>query len=270
MVAMNGAARDVDTTLNLQGRTAIVTGGASGFGRAIARKFASAGANVVVADIDVEGAQETASSIRKAAGSAIACQVDVSDGESMSALIAATQATYAGLDIFVNNAGVGGAYRKVEEVEERDFDKLFNVNVKSLYWCTVKATGALRASRRGVIINIASTSAIRPRAGIVWYSASKGAVNMATKALALELAPDNIRVCSICPVAADTPMMSAALTAYKTEADKKKALAAFAAGIPLGRLCTPEDVANAALFLSSDAAAFITGVSLEVDGGRCV
>jgi 3-oxoacyl-[acyl-carrier protein] reductase len=254
----------------LKGRTAIVTGGGSGFGRAIASRMGAEGANVVVADLDVCSAQETVKAIHAAGGIAIAAEVDVSDGESMGALVEAARAAYGGIDVFVNNAGAGGAYGKAEEVEEREFDRLFDVNVKSLYWCTVKAMASLKASGRGVIINIASTSAIRPRPGIVWYSASKGAVNIATKALAVELAPSKVRVCAICPVAADTPMMNAALSAYKTDAEKKTALAGFAAGIPLGRLCTPEDVANAVLFLSSDAAAFITGVSLEVDGGRCV
>lgn len=254
----------------LEGKVAVVTGAGSGFGVGIATRFAAEGARVMIADIDADRAEAVAATIRTAGDSATAIAVDVTDGTSVEKLVAATIAAHGGLDIFVNNAGVGQRYQPVTEVGEEIFDRIFAVNVKSLYWCGIKVVPSLRARGGGVILNTASTSAIRPRPGSAWYNASKSAVLGATRSLAIELAPDRIRVCALCPVAGETPLLTDVLSSFGGEAEVTRVKQQFLATVPLGRLCTPADMANAALFLASDEAAFLTGVCLEVDGGRCI
>ncbi|MCM2250939.1 MAG: glucose 1-dehydrogenase [Ramlibacter sp.] len=253
----------------LAGKVAVVTGGASGFGEAIAARFAREGARVVVADLHGANAEAVAARLRAEGLAARACQVDVANGDTMQRLVEFTVDAFDQLDVFVNNAGIAQRYVPCDTVSEQEYDHLFDVNMKSLYWCAVKAVPAMRA-RGGVILCTASTSAIRPRPDIAWYCASKGAAIVAAKALALELAPQRIRVCCLSPVAANTPLLASALSAYGDEGEQARVRAAFAANIPLGRLCDVQDMANAALFLASDEASFLTGVCLEVDGGRCI
>jgi NAD(P)-dependent dehydrogenase (short-subunit alcohol dehydrogenase family) len=253
----------------LAGKVAVVTGGASGFGAAIVTRFAQEGARVVAADIQDANAQALASRLRQQQLPVLACQVDVAAGASMQHLVEFTMDSFGQLDVFVNNAGVAQRGAASSAVSEEEYDLLFDVNVKSLYWCAVKAVPAMR-SRGGVILCTASTSAVRPRPDNTWYSASKGAAVAAAKALALELAPQRIRVCCLLPVAANTPLLASALSAHGNEHEQAKAREGYAAQIPLGRLCEVQDMANAALFLASDEASFLTGVCLEVDGGRCI
>jgi len=253
----------------LADKVAVVTGGASGFGEAIVTRFAREGARVVVADIKGAHAEALAAHLRSRQLLVLACQVDVTNGASMQRLVEFTIDSFGQLDVFVNNAGV--AQRGVAScaVSEEEYDLLFDVNMKSLYWCAVKAVPAM-CSRGGVILCTASTSAVRPRPDNTWYSASKGAAVAAAKALALELAPWRIRVCCLLPVAANTPLLASALSAHGDDNEQAKVRDGYAAQIPLGRLCEVQDMANAALFLASDEASFLTGLCLEVDGGRCI
>ncbi|GMV45156.1 MAG: hypothetical protein AMXMBFR66_05540 [Pseudomonadota bacterium] len=253
----------------LADKIAVVTGGASGFGAAIAARFAREGARVVVADLAGPHAEALADQLRREGLQAMACPVDVADGASMQHLVEFTTQAFGGLDVFVNNAGVAQRYVPCHSVGEAEYDRLFDVNMKSLYWCAVKAV-PLMATRGGVILSTTSVAAIRPRPDIAWYCASKGAAVVATKALALELAPKRIRVNCLAPVAAATPLLAAALSSYGDEREQSRMREGFAANIPLGRLCDVEDMASAALFLASDEAAFLTGVCLEVDGGRSI
>jgi 3-oxoacyl-[acyl-carrier protein] reductase len=248
--------------MRLEGKVAIVTGAASGFGRGIAERFAAEGAKVVIADLDGEAAERVADEI---GGTALGVRVDVADGEAVAALVEGTAARFGRVDIVVNNAGTTHRNRPLLEVDEATYDRIFAVNVKSIYHMAQAAVPVFRAQGGGVMINTASTAGLRPRPGLVWYNASKGAVISLTKAMAIELAPEQIRVNCLCPVAGDTPMLGQ----FMGE-DTPELRAKFVATIPLGRLSTPQDMANAALWLASDEAAFITGVALEVDGGRCV
>lgn len=253
----------------LADKVAIVTGGASGFGEAIASRFAREGARVVVADLAGPNGEALAARLRSQGLQAQACQTNVADGASMQRLVEFTLDAFGTLDVFVNNAGVAQRYVPCHTVAEDEYDRLFDVNMKSLYWCVVKAVPAMTA-RGGVILSTTSISALRPRPDIAWYCASKGAAVVATKALALELAPKRIRVNCLAPVAADTPLLAAALSSYGDEREQARVRQGFAANIPLGRLCDVQDMANAALFLASDEAGFLTGVCLEVDGGRSI
>jgi 3-oxoacyl-[acyl-carrier protein] reductase len=247
--------------MRLENKIAIVTGAASGFGRGIARRFAAEGAKVVVADIDAAGGEALAQEI----GGRFAL-ADVSNDAQVAAMVQTAIGAFGGLDILVNNAGVPQRNMPMLEVDEATFDRIFAVNVKSLYLTAKYAVPALQARSGGAIINIGSTAGLRPRPGLTWYNGSKAAVNLLSKSMALELAPDRIRVTAIAPVAGDTPMLAEFLGGAMTD----EAYAKFRATVPLGRLSTPEDIANAALYLASDEAEFITGVCLEVDGGRCV
>ncbi|MCC7166257.1 MAG: SDR family oxidoreductase [Rhodospirillales bacterium] len=255
----------------LAGKVAIVTGAGSGFGAAIAQRFAREGARVVVADIDPTAADRVAAGIAGTGGQAVACAVDVAQGASVERLAGVTTQAFGRLDICVNNAGIAQRYGPILDVAEAEFDRLMAINVKSLFWCARTIAPVMAAGGGGVILNTSSASALRPRPGSAWYNTSKAAVNGATKSMALDLAPHRIRVCALCPVAADTPLFAEALSGLaNTEADRARLRAQFEAGVPLGRLCKPEDMANAALFLASDEAAFLTGVCLEVDGGRTI
>jgi len=247
----------------LYGKTALVTGAASGFGRAIAERFAAEGARVGVLDIDDDGAHTVAAAIGDTAVPLIA---DVTDGSAVYEAVMKAVEGFGALDILVNNAGWSHPNRPFDEVDEADFDKVFAVNVKSIYHFTQAVVPHWRAVGRGVMINVGSTAGIRPRPGLTWYNASKGAVNILTKSLAVELAPDGIRVCGIAPVMGETGL----LETFMGMPDTPENRARFVATIPLGRLSKPSDVANAALYLASDEAELVTGVNLEVDGGRCV
>jgi len=261
--------KQLHASARLAGKVAVVTGGASGFGEAIATRFVQEGARVVIADIEGANAEALAARLRSHRFPALACQVNVADGAAMQRLVEFAMDSFGQLDVFVNNAGVAQRGAASSAVSEEEYDLLFDVNMKSLYWCAVKAVPIMRP-RGGVILCTASTSAIRPRPDNTWYSASKGAAVVATKALALELAPQRIRVCCLLPVAANTPLLASALNAYGDENEQAKVRDSYAAGIPLGRLCEVQDMANAALFLASDEASFLTGICLEVDGGRCI
>ena len=245
--------------MRLQGKTAVVTGGGSGFGAGIARKFAAEGAQVVVADINIDGAQHIADEI---GGRAIPC--DVGDGVSVNHL--AQSVLGAGpLDILVNNAGITHLPGPMEDISEEDFDRVTRVNMKSVYLTARAFVPHFKARSTGVILNIASTAGVSPRPRLNWYNASKGWMITATKAMAVELAPSGIRVNALNPVAGETPL----LKSFMGE-DTPEMRAKFLATIPLGRFSTPEDMGNAASFLCSDEASMITGVAMEVDGGRCI
>jgi len=248
--------------MRLTDKVAIVTGGAAGFGEGIARLFAAEGARVVVADLNGEGAAQVAASL---GDSAVAIRTDVSQGAEVQAMVDLALARFGRLDILVNNAGTTHRNRPMLEVDEASFDRLFAVNVKSIYHGARAAVPVFRQQGGGVILNIASTAGLRPRPGLTWYNASKGAVITLSKSMAVELAPDKIRVNALCPVAGETAL----LKDFMGE-DTPEKRAAFVATIPLGRLSRPGDIARAALHLVSDEAEFITGVALEVDGGRCI
>ncbi len=253
--------------MRLKDKIAIVTGAASGFGEGIAKRYAEEGAKVVIADINDNDGMRVVDEIRAAGGAAEFRHTDVSQNAQIKAAVECATGTFGGLDIMVNNAGWAYSNRSSLEVSEDEFDKLFAVNVKSIYLATLHAVPVFRAQGRGgVMVNIASTAAVRPRPNLTWYNATKGAAVNITKSLSLELAPDNIRVCAINPVIGETGLMETFMGMPDTPENRKK----FLATIPLGRFSTPLDIANAALFLASDEAAFLTGVCLEVDGGRCV
>ncbi|EBA13916.1 glucose 1-dehydrogenase [Roseobacter sp. CCS2] len=245
--------------MRLSGKTAIVTGGGSGFGAGIARKFAAEGARVVVADINVEGAEAIAAEI---GGTALVC--NVASRKSVSDL-AETVLSAGHLDILVNNAGVTHLPNQLEDVTEEDFDRVYNVNMKSVFLTAQAFIPHFKSRKSGVILNVASTAGVSPRPRLNWYNASKGWMITATKTMAVELAPEGIRVNAINPVAGDTPL----LKSFMGE-DTPEVRAKFLSTIPIGRFSTPEDMGNAACFLCSDEASMITGVAMEVDGGRCI
>lgn len=248
--------------MRLKDKICIVTGAAQGFGAAIARRFAAEGAKVLVADVNGEGAAKLAAMIGTNAEPFTA---DVSNGSDFSAMAARCVAAFGGLDIVVNNAGTTYRNQPMLNVTEAMYDRLMAINVKSIFHSAHACVPILRRQGRGCMLNIASTGGIRPRPGLTWYNASKGAVIAMTKAMAIELAPDRIRVNALCPVAAETAL----LRDFMGE-DTPEMRAKFVSTIPLGRFCTPEDVAKAALHLCSDEADFLTGVCLEVDGGRTI
>ena len=248
--------------MRLNGKVAIVTGGGSGFGEGIVKRFAAEGARVVVADINEEAARRVAA---EAGTGAVAVRADVSVSADVKAMVEAAVQAFGRLDILVNNAGYTHRNGPMTEVDEATFDRIYAVNVKSIYLGAVHAVPVLRAQGGGVILNVASTAGVRPRPGLTWYNGSKGAAITLTKSMAVELAPDRIRVCALNPVAGETGMLHLFMG---EDTPEKRAL--FKASIPLGRLSTPTDIANAALYLCSDEAEFLTGVCLEVDGGRCI
>jgi 3-oxoacyl-[acyl-carrier protein] reductase len=253
-------------TQKLQDRVAVITGAGGGFGEGIARHFAQLGARVVVADLRGDAAAAVAAAIEAEGGQALAVTVDVTSDAEVRAMVEATQARFGRLDILVNNAGTTHRNQPMLDVDEATFDRLYAVNVKSLYLTTRHAVPVMRAQGGGVIVNIASTAAERPRPGLVWYSGTKGAVVTLTKGMAVELAPDRIRVNAINPVMGETGLFADFLPGENTEATRARILAT----IPLGRFSRPLDIAHAAAFLASDEAAMVTGAALEVDGGRCI
>lgn len=252
--------------MQLQDKVAIITGGASGFGAGIARRFAAEGAQVIVADINGPGAEAEAAAIRASGGVAHPVQVDVSNNDSMAGLVEQTLGLTGRIDICVNNAGTTHKNGPLLSVDEATFDRVYAVNVKSIYLSVMHVVPVFRRQGGGVFLNIASTAGIRPRPGLVWYAGTKGAVITLTKALAVDLAGENVRVNALNPVAGDTPLLAQFLPGEDTPEIRQK----FIDTIPLGRLSQPEDIAKAALFFCSDEAEFVTGVCMEVDGGRCI
>ncbi len=246
----------------LEGKVAIITGGASGFGEGMAKRFAEEGAKVVVADLNTKGAERVAGEIG-AAGFPVTA--DVAIRGDIEAMVAAAMRQFGRVDIMVNNAGYTHRNGDLMGVDESTFDLIYAVNMKAIYYATQAVVPIMEKQGGGSIITTASTAGLRPRPGLTWYNASKGWAITATKSMAVELAPKNIRVNALCPVAGETGM----LASFMGE-DTPEIRAKFKSVIPLGRFSTPLDIANAALWLASDEAEFITGVALEVDGGRCV
>ncbi len=249
--------------MRIPGKVAVVTGAASGFGEGIAKRFAEEGGKVVIADLNVEGAERVATEIGDAAA---AIHADVTDRTQVKAMVDFALARFRRVDILVNNAGFTHVNQPMLEVDEATFDRVFEVNVKAIYLAALAIVPVFRSQGGGAIINIASTAGVRPRPGLTWYNASKGAAITLTKSMAVELAPDRIRVNALNPVMGETGMLERFMGMPDTPENRAK----FLATIPLGRMSRPADIAAAALFLASDDAEFITGTTLEVDGGRCV
>ena len=247
----------------LAGKVAIVTGAASGFGAGIATQFVAEGARVVIADLNGDGAEALA---RELGAATKGVRADVSSDADVAALAKAATAFGGKVDIVVNNAGVGQLPKPLESVDEAEFDRLLQVNVKSVYLTARHVVPAMKAAGGGAILNIASTGGVSPRPNLAWYNASKGWMIAATRAMAIELARWQIRVNAINPVAGDTPLLATFMGGEDTPAARERILTT----IPLRRLSTPADIAAAATFLCSDEASMITGVALEVDGGRCL
>jgi 3-oxoacyl-[acyl-carrier protein] reductase len=248
--------------MRLQDKVALVTGAASGFGAEIARFFALEGAFIAVADINEEGARNVSAEI---GNTALPIKCDVTADAEVRSAVDMTRRSFGRLDIVVNNAGTTHRNKPMLDVTEAEFDRVYAVNVKSIFHMAHAAVPIMRAQGSGVFLNIGSTAGLRPRPGLTWYNGSKGAVNLLTKSMAVELAPDHIRVNGLAPVAGDTPLLPSFLGT-----DSPEIRAKFLATIPLGRFAKPSDVAAAALFLCSAEAEFLTGVVLEVDGGRTI
>lgn len=247
----------------LAGKVAVVTGGGSGFGAEICRKFAEEGARVTVLDLNEDGANAVAKDIGD--GKALAMRCDVAKRDQVAGAIRATIDKFGRIDSYVNNAGITHTNRPLLEIDEAWFDKIFAVNVKAIYYSALEMVPVYRKQGGGTIINVASTAGVRPRPGLVVYNASKGAAITLTRSLAIELAADNIRVTAVNPVAGETPLLREFMGDDTPEIREK-----FRSSVPLGRLSTPRDIANTVAFLASDEAAFLTGVAIEVDGGRCI
>ena len=247
--------------MRLEGKTALVTGAGSGIGKCIAETYVRQGARVALADVDLDAAKAAA---RVIGNNAIAVRCDVTKKTDIAAAIAETLSAFGGLDILVNNAGATHVNKPMLDIGEEEYDRIFAVNVKGLFQFCQAVVPQFRKAGGGTIINIGSTAGLRPRPGLSAYNATKGAVHTLTKSLAVELAPDRIRVCAIAPVATDTPLLPSFLGSAPGQREK------FIATVPLGRLAQPQDIANAALFLASADADFVTGNIVEVDGGRCI
>ena len=248
--------------MRLQGKVAIVTGGASGFGAGIARKFVAEGARVMIPDLNIDMANELAAEL----GDTVqAIQTNVARDADVATMVQSTLDAFGQINILINNAGVTHLPAPMEDVTEDDFDKVFAVNCKSVYLTAKYIVPLMRAQGAGAILNVASTAGVSPRPRLNWYNASKGWMNNATKGMAVELAPAGVRVNALNPVAGDTPL----LKSFMGE-DTPQMRAKFLSTIPLGRFSTPEDMGNAACYLCSDEASMITGVCMEVDGGRCI
>ena len=248
--------------MRLKDKSIIVTGAGSGFGEGITKRFAEEGANVIVADVDVENGTRVA----KATKNAIFCQVDVANDADVKNMINLAIGEFGSLDVLVNNAGIAQKNCPMTKVDESAFDRIFAVNVKSIFLAALYAVPIMQKQGTGSIINTASTAAVSPRPGLTWYNGSKGAVVTITKSMAVELAKDNIRVNALNPVIGQTGLTIDFMGGVDTPEIREK----FISTIPMGRMSTPLDVANAALFFASEESAFVTGVCLEVDGGRCI
>lgn len=248
--------------MRLKGKKAIVTGGASGFGEGIVRAFAAEGAQVVIADLNGDKGAQLAEEL----GDGVHTQeVDVSCGDSVSAMVAASNDVLGGIDILVNNAGIGHTPQALEALPEDEFERVFAVNAKSVYLTARHVVPIMKQNGTGAILNVASTGGVSPRPNLTWYNASKGWMITATRGMAVELAPSQIRVNAINPVAGETPLLATFMGEDTPEIREK-----FLASIPLGRFSTPADMGAAAVYLCSDEAAMVTGIAMEVDGGRCI
>ena len=248
--------------MKLNNKIAIVTGGASGFGAGIVRKFIAEGAKVVIADINNSLAEKLA---RELGEEAISAEVDVSDNISVKRLVESTISKFETIDILVNNAGIGHQPQALDKLSEDDFDRIFNVNAKSVFYTAQQVVPIMKIAKSGVILNVASTGGVSPRPNLTWYNASKGWMITATKAMAVELASFGIRVNAINPVAGETPLLATFMGEDTPEIREK-----FLSTIPMGRFSTPTDMGNTACFLCSDDASMITGIAMNVDGGRCI
>ena len=249
--------------MRLQGKSAIVTGGASGFGAEIARAFVREGASVVIVDLNDEGARKVASGI---GAGALAIGGDVTQRADVEAAVKRAIARFGKLDIVVNNAGWSYRNKPLLDVTEEEFDRVFAINVKSIFLMINAVVPVMRSQQGGRIINIGSTGGVRPRPGLTWYNGTKGAVNLLSKSLAVELAPDGIRVNCIAPVMGETALLESFMGVPDTPDNRAK----FLATIPLGRLSRPSDIANACVYLAGEESEFLTGVVLPVDGGRTI
>lgn len=254
----------------LEGKIAIVTGGSSGIGEAISRSFVAEGAAVVIAGRDQDKAEALAEELSAVGYGAFGIGVDVANGQSYCDLVAATIGTFGVPNIIVNNAGVSQRFQIAHEIEEAEYDRLFSVNTKSLYWSAVHGIPPMVANGGGSIVNVCSVSATRPRQGNVWYAGSKAAAVTMTKALALEYAPQGIRVCGVNPGIVDTPLFRNGLEGYSDPAERDAAFDRLSKSFPLGRIAQAKEIADAVLFMASDEASFVTGTVLEVDGGRAI
>ena len=250
--------------MNLTSKIAIVTGGASGFGAATALRLAQAGASVMVADLNAQGAQAMAEQIVAAGGQASSVVADVSDKASFEHMVEQTKKVFGGLDILVNNAGTTHRNKPALQVSEDEFDRVYKVNVKSLFWAAQAVLPGFVAQGSGCIVNVASTTGVRPGPGLAWYSGSKAAMINLTKGLALEYARSGVRINAVNPMIGETAMLGDFMGMEDTPANRER----FLMRIPLGRFTRPADVASAVTFLASDEAAYLTGVCLDVDGGR--
>ncbi|KRR08957.1 3-ketoacyl-ACP reductase [Bradyrhizobium jicamae] len=248
--------------MRLKDKIAIVTGGGSGFGEGIVRKFVEEGARVVIADRDEAATERVAGALP---GRTIAAVADISNESGFAAVVQTAHREFGGLDILVNNAGVGHTPQPLETVTDEMFDRIANVNIKSIYYGAKAVVPHFKQRKYGIVLNVASTGGVSPRPNLTWYNASKGWVITATRAMAVELAPFGIRVNAINPVAGETPLLKTFMGQ-----DTPEIRAKFLSTIPIGRFSTPEDMGNAAAFLCSDEASMITGVAMEVDGGRCI
>jgi 3-oxoacyl-[acyl-carrier protein] reductase len=251
--------------MRLKDKVAIITGGGSGFGEGMVRRFAQEGAKVVVNDINTANGERVANTVKQQGGQAVFVKADVASAADVKALVKAALDAFGRIDIMVNNAGYTHRNQSMMNIDEATFDRIFDVNVKAIYLAALEVIPVFRKQGGGVILTTASTAGLRPRPGLTLYNASKGAAITMTKSMAVEFAPDRIRVNCLCPVAGDTPMLADFMGG-----DTPENRAKFKASVPLGRFSMPEDIANAALYLCSDEANFITGTAFEVDGGRCI
>lgn len=248
--------------MRLENKVALITGAASGFGAGMARRFVEQGAKVILADIQEGAGRDLAAEL---GDNALFSECDVTDYIEISNAVKTAKAEFGKLDIVVNNAGYTHLNQPLADVEEAEYDKIFAVNVKSIYLMTKATLPTFRSQGSGVYLNIASTAGVRPRPGLVWYNSSKAAVIGITRSMAIELAPERIRVNAINPVAGETPLLERFMGEDTPEKREQ-----FKASIPIGRLSTPDDISNAAIYLCSDEASMVTGVAMEVDGGRCI
>ena len=247
--------------MRLKGKSALITGGASGFGAAIARTFAAQGACVTIMDLNGARAAQVAADF-----DGFSIQGDVTKSSDINDAVSCAHKNGGAVDIVVNNAGWTHHNKPMLDVTEEEYDRLYDINVRSIFHMSRAVVPIMRTQGAGVILNIGSTAGIRPRPGLTWYNSTKGAVNLLSKSMAVELAPDGIRVNCIAPVIGATALLESFMGLPDTPENREK----FIATIPMGRMSEPQDIANACLYLASDEAEFITGIVLEVDGGRTI
>ena len=248
--------------MRLENKTAIVTGAASGLGKAIVEKFLGEGSRVVIVDVNESAARDLSATLGP---KTLAVKTDVGDTKSVENLKKVVFDNFDSVDVVVNNAGVTHLPTPLDEVTEEDFDRVFRINCKSVYLMAKAFVPNMKKQGSGSILNIASTAGVSPRPNLNWYNSSKGWMNTATRTMAVELAPFGVRVNAVNPVASETPLLSSFLGEDTPEMRQK-----FLSTIPLGRFAQPEDIANAACYLCSEEASMVTGICMQVDGGRCI